>query len=631
MSTKTARLQEERYVGGLKWSVWKRMFSFLSPYKRFMVGLVLVALLQAGLEAAFPLVTRGIIDQAVQNRIHAHLLPWILMYALLSIMLCAGTWAFIRLAAVISTNVSHDIRRAGFRKLQELPFSYYDRRSVGWLITRLTSDCDRLSRFIAWSGMDFIWGVAMLLGIGAVMLYLNWRLALIVMTIIPPMAWLSLIFQKRILATSRKVRRVNSNITASYSESIMGVRTTKTLVREEENLHEFSNLTNDMFASSVRNALLQSMYFPIVVSLGSVGTGLVLWRGGVEVMSALPSSMSIGTLLAFISYSGAFIGPIRELAMLLAESQNAQAAAERITGLLETTPEIKDSPEVIEAVERNTARGLPAGVAIDGREDKIETIEFRNVSFAYKQGKEVLKDFNLTVRSGQSIALVGPTGGGKTTIVSLLCRFYEPTSGQVLINGVDYRKRPLQWLQSNLGVVLQTPHLFDDTIYENIRYGNLQADDRQVEWAAKLVNAHDFIMNLENGYDTRIGEGGNKLSTGQKQLVCLARAVLADPQIFIMDEATSSVDTETEQLIQQGLMNVLKGRISFIIAHRLSTIRSADQILIIENGKIVERGAHAELIQLKGKYYDLYVNQFSQDRQRRIFAECSAQEQCPEA
>jgi ATP-binding cassette subfamily B protein len=372
-----------------------------------------------------------------------------------------------------------------------------------------------------------------------------------------------------------------------------------------------------MFGASVRNAILAAMYFPMILSVCSVAGAMALWLGGIDVMSA---EMDIGTLIAFFSYAGIFMFPIHELSRLFAEAQIVQAAAERVTGLLETEPEIKDSPEVRAAIEARSESGPQTGVAIDGMAERIETIEFRNVGFAYKEGKDVLKDFNLTVKPGQTIAFVGPTGGGKTTIVSLLCRFYEPTSGKILIDGVEYRRRSLHWLQSNLGIVLQTPHLFSGTIRENIRYGNLQADDEQIQWAAKIVNAHEFIMEFEDGYDTEIGEGGAKLSMGQKQLVSFARAILADPQIFVMDEATSSVDTETEQLIQNGLAKVLAGRISFVIAHRLSTIRSADRILVIRNGRVVEEGTHSELIRLAGEYYELYTNQFTEQRQEEILA-----------
>jgi ATP-binding cassette subfamily B protein len=292
--------------------------------------------------------------------------------------------------------------------------------------------------------------------------------------------------------------------------------------------------------------------------------------------------------------------PAQELANTVTMIQGAQASAERVQGLLDTDPEIKDGPDVLPIQRAPTS---------------IESIEFRDVTFQYKAGQTVLRDFNLTVRAGETIALVGPTGGGKSTIVGLTCRFYEPTSGQVLINGIDYRRLPLKWLQSSLGMVLQQPHLFSGTVRENIRYGRLDATDAQIEDAARMTNAHEFITSLEQGYDTPVGEGGNKLSTGQKQLIALARAIIANPQIFVMDEATSSVDTHTERAIQDAVDRVVRDRISFVIAHRLSTIKSADRILFIAGGQIVEEGSHHELLAKRGRYYELYTNQFTHERE----------------
>jgi ATP-binding cassette subfamily B protein len=445
----------------------------------------------------------------------------------------------------------------------------------------------------------------------------KWQLGLLVLIIVPPMIWVSMAFQKRILTTDREARRANSNITAAYNEGLNGVRTTKTLVREADNLAEFRILTDRMYGASVRNAIWSSVYLPVIFSLGSVGVAVALWKGGMDVMS---HRMTIGDLYLFLAYAAFFFMPVQDLSRMFVQLQAAQAAAERIIGLLETEPEIRDTPEVAQAVEL-FAREHPSGaegMAPDGLPDGIGTIEFRDVHFAYKQGQKVLDGFNLSVRSGQTIALVGPTGGGKTTIVSLMCRFYEPTAGEILINGTDYRRRPLRWLQSRLGIVLQTPHLFSGPVRENIRYGRLDATDVEVEQASRLVNAHEFVMRLEQGYDTDVGHGGNKLSTGQKQLIALARAVLADPQIFIMDEATSSVDTETERLIQAGIDNILHGRLSFVVAHRLSTIRSASRILLIEAGRIVEDGTHRELIRARGRYYDLYTNQFARQKEEEI-------------
>jgi ATP-binding cassette subfamily B protein len=610
-------LHEEEYHGQLNPGLWWKIIRLGRRQWSAMAGMILMAMVMAVVDLSFTLVTRKMINDVAAHGQDAKLWLWGGSYVAMVCGFAVGVFTFISLGAIISPGISHDMRQAGFEKLQDLSFSYYDRRPVGWLMARLTSDCDRLSRIMAWGVLDLIWGVFMLVGVSVLLLAFQWQLGLLVLIVVPPMIWVSMIFQKRILTTDREARRANSNITAAYNEAISGVRTTKTLVREADNLAEFRILTGRMYDASVRNAIWSSVYLPVIFSLGSVGVAVALWKGGLDVMS---HGMTIGDLYLFLAYAAFFFMPVQDLSRMFIQLQAAQAAAERIIGLLETEPEIRDTPEVAQAVEL-FAREHPsgaAGLAPDGLPDGIETIEFRDVHFAYKQGQKVLDGFNLSVRSGQTIALVGPTGGGKTTIVSLMCRFYEPTAGEILINGTDYRRRPLRWLQSQLGIVLQTPHLFSGPVRENIRYGRLDATDAEVEQASRLVNAHEFVMRLEQGYDTDVGHGGNKLSTGQKQLIALARAVLADPRIFIMDEATSSVDTETERLIQAGIDNILHGRLSFVVAHRLSTIRSASRILVIEAGRIVEDGTHRELIRARGRYYDLYTNQFARQKEQEI-------------
>jgi ATP-binding cassette subfamily B protein len=352
--------------------------------------------------------------------------------------------------------------------------------------------------------------------------------------------------------------------------------------------------------------------------IATIGSGLAIWFGGNGIIA---NAITYGTLVAFISYMILFFEPVQELARIFAELQNAQASAERILSMLETEPEIRDSQDVIEATSEHVGallKGENRGDSINPEKIRGE-VEFRNVTFSYKDGAKVLEDFNLRVRRGEKIALVGETGSGKTTIVSLLCRFYEPVSGEIYIDGTDYTKRSLHWLQSRLGVVLQTPHLFNGTVADNIRYGNLEATMEEIVQASKMVMAHDFIVNLEKGYESQVGEGGNLLSTGQKQLISFARVILADPGLFILDEATSSVDTETEQLIQSAIDRLLRDRTSFIIAHRLSTIRSADRILVVEKGNIIESGAHHELINAGGYYYRLYTQQFIEQNEAEIF------------
>jgi ATP-binding cassette subfamily B protein len=605
---------EDEFKPKLDFGLWRRIFRHALEHPRILAWLATSCFLIAAADASFALITKWVIDDATLNG-GAKLVPCAIAYTSVAIVLSAGVWTFITMAGTLSNNMSHNIRRACFARLQELEFGFFDTRPVGWLISRLTSDCDRLARVIAWGAVDLLWSSSLVVMISIALLWLNFKLGLLVLCVLPPLAVLSAYFQRKLILSARDIRKYNSQITAAYNESITGVRTTKTLVRERENLGEFEGLSGKMFASSVRNAVQSAVYIPLVLTLGAVAAGLALWRGG---EGYLAETITLGTLVAFISYAGQFFNPINQMASVLTQLQSAQAAGERVMGLLATVPAIKDSPEVLARIEAARTAGPQPGIAIDGMPSRIGTIEFRNVTFAYGDGPPVLEDFNLTIPAGATIALVGPSGGGKTTIVGLLCRFYEPTKGEILLDGVDYRKRSLQWLQSNLGIVLQTPHLFKGTIGENIRYGRLAASDDDVARAAKLVNADGFIRAMEKGYSTEAGEGGNRLSTGQKQLVSFARALLSDPQVFVMDEATSSIDTETEHMIQDGLAQVMAGRISVVIAHRLSTIRRASRILVINKGKIEESGDHSSLIRARGHYFALYTNQFQREREEAV-------------
>jgi ATP-binding cassette, subfamily B, bacterial len=605
---------EDAFHPRINLSLWRGMVHFLRPYRAQVFLLCFIGVLCAVCDTLLPWLTGRLVDRIARQTGQAHLRDLGIAYVVTYVVFGFCIFGFILAAGWITNGVSHDLRAAAFDKLQRLPFSFYDRKAVGWLIARLTSDVSTLSRVMSWALLNIVWGVSVLSAFVVVMFAIDWRLALIVLAVFPPLLWVSRFFQVRLLKTSRALRKANSHTTAAFNEGILGVRTTKSFVREERNLEEFRDLTNQMYAHAVSNALYSAMYLPLVLSLCSVGVGLALWRGGIYVSGG---AITLGTLVMFLQYAAFIENPAQELANALTQIQGAQASAERIQQLLDTPVDIADSPEVLSAIERNRNNGSP-DVAPDGYQNTIDSIEFRDVGFAYKQGQSVLDRFNLRVESGQSIALVGPTGGGKSTIVSLLCRFYEPTSGEILINGVEYRRRSLHWLQSNLGMVLQQPHLFSGTIRENIRYGRLDATDAEIEAAARQVNAHEFITGLKEGYDAPVGEGGNQLSTGQKQLIALARAILARPRLFVMDEATSSVDTHTERLIQAAVERVLRDRISFVIAHRLSTIRSASRILVIDGGRIVEDGTHHELIGRRGRYFELYTNQFTLERESEL-------------
>ena len=589
----------------INFSFWKNFLIYAKPYKKYFLFLALVMIGVAIIDAIFPLMNKKAIDSFVVNKTTVGLNSFAIKYGILVLIQAINVWFFIAIAGKIEVKMAYSIRKIGFEKLQVLPLSYYDNKAVGWLMARMTSDINRLSETISWGLVDFVWGITMMLSITIVMFSLNMKLALITLSVIPPLAIISVYFQEKILMAYRKVRKINSRITGAFNEDISGAKTTKTLVREEKNLSEFTELTSEMKDSSIRAVCISSLYLPIVLLLGSIGTALALNFGGKAVIL---KAISYGTLVAFINYTIQFFEPVRELAAIFAELQSAQASAERVFSLINEDLEIEDTIEVINQY------GDFFNPKIENWPEIKGEVEFKNISFSYKDDEKILEDFNLHVSPGETIALVGETGSGKSTIVNLLCRFYEPNSGKILIDGVDYRKRPQVWLHENLGYVLQSPHLFSGTIMDNIRYGNLEASELDIIRASKLVNAHDFIIKLENGYDTEVGEGGSLLSTGQKQLISFARAVLRDPRIFVLDEATSSIDTETEKIIQDTIQKVLKGRTSFIIAHRLSTISNADKILVIKKGKIIESGNHSELLSKKGYYYRLYTNQFIDEK-----------------
>ncbi len=599
---------DDALASRMNMDLWKKLFAYAKRYPRDLGWLAAFAFVTACMEVTYPLLTNGVVDAVEKSGADAELWPWALGYLLCTITIALAIGGFIWMGGKIRTHVSHDIRRDGFDNLQRLSFSYYDYRPVGWLMARMTSDCERLSNILAWGFLDLVWGSTMMIGIAAAMLVMNPKLALIVLAILPFLGWISAKFQRHILKSAREVRATNSRITGSYNEAIMGVLTSKAFVREKANLGEFQSLTDKMFSSSVRNQTQAAIYVPTVITMASLATGLALAIGGHDLLGGL---INAGTLVAFMAYTRHFFEPVEQMGHWFAEMQMAQASAERILSLIEADPEIKDSASVLDAM---AAPALAAGdYAADGGAQQIHSIELNNVSFAYDPAQPVLTDINLKVERGETLAIVGPTGGGKSTLVNLICRFYEPTRGSVTIDGLDYRNRSLHWLQSNLGMVLQNAHVFSGSILENIRYGKLDASDAEVEEAARMAGAHDFIAAMEEGYQTQTGEGGSRLSGGQKQLVSFARAILADPQILVMDEATSSVDTETEQRIQQGMANVLRGRIAFVIAHRLSTIRTADRIAVIEGGHITELGTHQQLMAAQGHYYELYRQQSLQE------------------
>ncbi len=582
-------------------NVWLKIFSYMKPFKRNVILGILAAVVLAAIDTIYPLINKYAIDDIIETGSLEKLPYFIAFYIVIMFLIGFMVYGFIIHAGQVQRKLSFSLRKHAFRRLHELPFSYYDKTPVGWIMARMTSDSRKLSDILSWGLIDLSWGLLMMVGITIAMFILNVKLALITLSVMPILIILSIYFKKKILRAYRKIRKENSKITGSFNEGIVGAKTTKTLVLEDENFSDFDRLTSNMKRHSIRAAMFAGLYFPSILFIATIAIALVIYYGGLDVTSNI---ITFGMLYVFIAYVGSFFEPVMQLANILARFQQAQASAERILDLIEKEPEIFDSPEVIEKY----------GTAIDFKkenwEELIGEVEFRDVTFKYSKGEKVLSNFSLKVKAGENIALVGHTGAGKSTIVNLICRFYEPTSGNILIDGKDYKERSIGWLHDNLGYVLQSPHLFSGTIIENIRYGRPDATFEEVVYAAKLVEADAFIIEFRDGYETEVGEGGTRLSVGQKQLISFARALIADPKILILDEATSSVDTKTEKSIQRAIKIVLKGRTSFVIAHRLSTITSSDKILVLEDGKIIEEGTHTELIKQENYYYKLYTNQF---------------------
>ena len=589
-------LEEEEYTSQITLPVFKRILVLLKPHWRWLLGFLLAVALASLLDSWFTYINKDIIDQGIMQRDVQALYRLALRYGVLQAIQAGLVFAFIYLAGVLGERVQYDLRKKTFEHLQDLSLSYYAKNAVGRLMTRVTSDSERVADLMTWGLLDVVWGFLSVIIATVFMLVINWKLALIVFAMMPLLVYLAVQFRKKILREFREARRMNAKITGAYNETITGVRVIKALNREEENLDEFRELTHGMYRASYRAAWLSALFLPTVQFVAAMVLAVIVWYGGLQ---ALSGALTVGGIHAFVSYVTFMLWPVQDLARVFSELQRAIASAERIFTLVDTEPEVKDLPD---------ARPVATLMA---------PIEFDHVDFYYEERKPVIQDLCLTIRPGETIALVGPTGGGKSTIVNLLCRFYEPRRGVIRIDGRDYRGYTLESIHRRLGVVLQTPHLFSGTIRENIRYGRLDAGDAEVEEAARIVGAHEFTTSLEKGYDTEVGEGGVLLSTGQKQLLSLARAILAQPEIFIMDEATSSVDTLTEALIQRGMEALLQDRTSIVIAHRLSTIRRADRILVIEDGRITESGTHAELLRQRGHYYRLYTRQFRHELEAR--------------
>ncbi|MDX9692157.1 MAG: ABC transporter ATP-binding protein [Acholeplasmataceae bacterium] len=593
----------------VKIGTWKKIISIVFQSKKHLILLAVYSAILAALDAIIPLFNRYAIDTFF---VDGNYDTWPL-YVGANLLLAAGfgfcVWGFINEAGIIEAETSYELRRQAFKNLQRLSFSYFDKTPQGWIMARMTSDARKLSLIISWGIVDFVWaGLSMIFIL--IILYATFvKLALIVTIVLPFMFVIAYFFRKLILKQHRFARKFNSQLTAQYNEGFQGAKTTKSLSIEELNYDEFSITAKKLRRASVKAVISSAVFSSILLVLAYIAVATTMFQGSTYVLDTV---ITVGTLAMFIAYVVNFFEPIMAISRIISDFQNAQASAERIIGLIETEPDLVDTQDVQETY---------GTLFVDHKEnweDLKGDVEFKDVTFYYKDNENILTNFNLKAKAGMSVALVGHTGSGKTTLVNLLSRFYEPKSGEILIDGIDYRKRSIHWLHKRLGYVLQSPHLFSTTVMENIRYGRLDATDEEVIYAAKMVGVDGFVSKLDKGYETNVGEGGNMLSVGQKQLISFARAVLADPRILILDEATSSIDSESEQVIQEATEKLLSDRTSFIVAHRLSTIVNADLIVMLEMGEIIEMGNHEELLQKRGAYFELYRNQFFKEKEKEL-------------
>ncbi len=566
-----------------------RLLGYLRPYRREVILAVIFQAVQVVASVSGPPIIRHAIDDGILASSLQMLGFWVGIFALAAAAEYVGTYVRTRMMGYVGNMVIFDLRTQLFAHLQRMTLSFYDHFIVGRLMSRLLSDVGTIQDFVTWSAIGVFRSAAILVGIVVAMFLMDVRLSLLTLAVIPVMIIATNTWRKRVRETFRTAKRRQSVLTGNLAESISGVRVVQSFSREALNLARFQDLNSNLREANIKAGWLSAVFFPAVDLMGATATVLVVLYGGWEVLTG---RLTPGVLVAFLLFVDRFFEPIRDLAMRYNMLQNTMSSSERLFELLDTPPSFTDAPD---AYDLPPVRG---------------EVDVRHVTFSYDGRKPVLKNISLHAEPGQTVAFVGETGAGKSSIVSLLSRFYEIDQGQILIDGHDVRHVTMTSLRRQMGVVLQQPVLFEGTIAENIRYGRLGASDEEVAEAARAVGAHDFIMKLDRGYHTKVGEGGTNLSVGQRQLLSFARALLADPRILILDEATSSVDTQTEQIIQAALRRLLEGRTAFVIAHRLSTIVNADVICVIDAGEIVERGSHQELLARRGAYYNLYTMQW---------------------
>ncbi len=585
---------------------------YLKPYKKEAASLIGFAVLGGICEIIFPLFQQYAINNFIYSG--SENISKIVYFALIYLATLI-LYVFVNIRSTFAScqvemYTSRDLRKAAFAHLQTLSSSFYNKYSVGHIHARLHSDTEKISIILSWIAIDIMWCVTYTIGALAAMLLLNFKLALWVAAILPVAVGVSIYFRKKLTECFHKVREANSVVTSKLNEGIIGAKEAKSMVAEKLLQERFEDSSKAMERISVKMVKWRSLYVSLFSLASSVALALVLWRGGIITAEGV---IIVGTLSAFLTYVVELVDRLNSLVNTITRLINTHVNIERYHTLMNTFTEVNDSKEVMEKY------GDIFSPKKENWEEIQGEIEFENVTFTYPDGNEkVLENFSLKIPKGTNCAIVGQTGAGKSTLVNLVCRFFEPTDGRVLIDGKDVKDRSLSWLHSNIGYVLQTPHLFTGTIRENLIYGNENATQEQIEKAVNMVSAQSIIERM-GGYDANVGEGGDLLSTGEKQLLSFARALIADPKIFILDEATSSIDTLTEQKLQNAIEEAMKGRTSLVIAHRLSTIRQADIILVVKDGKITERGTHTELIKKKGYYYELYLKQFRDEATANLY------------
>ena len=593
---------------GLKFFGIPYIMPFLKPYRVKIVVMVVLGFVSSLFDSIFPLFNRYALNHYVGERTLDTIVWFIILYVVILAVQSLGNFISCYLCGKLELEVGRDAKNAAFSHLQTLSFSYYNTNNVGYIHARVMSDTDRIGTLVSWHLMQFVWNFSYLFFVFVVMIRIDLKLTLYLMLLIPVAAVLIAYFQKHLVVLNRRIREINSTITGNFNEGITGARSIRTLVVEDTMQQDFEKDTDLMRKTSIHATHYSALFSSTVTILSSIALSLVLWQGGKLNLAGL---MQIGTLSVFMSYALNMLEPVQGMIEMISQLIAVQVNIERLNRLLNTESDVKDSPEVIEKY----------GDVFEPKKENWEKlqgeVEFRNVSFHYPDGDEmVLENFSLHIPKGMNVAIVGETGAGKSTLVNLICRFFEPTKGQVLIDGRDVRERSQLWLHSNIGYVLQTPHLFSGTVRENMRYGKPDATDEDIMKALKLVHADEMVNRMHGGLDAEVGEGGDLLSTGEKQLLSFARALLADPGILVLDEATSSIDTETEKAIQDAINVMISGRTSFMIAHRLSTVVDADVILVVSDGVIVEQGTHRELMEARGYYYRLYTRQYEESMTR---------------